>query len=101
MTLSSRRHVNRATNRKVLVVGDILLDTDIEGEVRRFCPDTPAPVVDVTQMHERAGGAGLAATLLDRPDIDVALATGFASDESSKRLTDLLANRLTTVAVVT
>jgi D-beta-D-heptose 7-phosphate kinase/D-beta-D-heptose 1-phosphate adenosyltransferase len=93
--------VNRARNRKVLVIGDILLDTDIEGDVRRFCPDTPAPVVDVTEMHERAGGAGLAASLLDRPGIDVTLATGLASDESSKRLTDLLANRLTTAAVVT
>jgi rfaE bifunctional protein nucleotidyltransferase chain/domain/rfaE bifunctional protein kinase chain/domain len=93
--------VNRSTNRKVLVIGDILLDTDIEGDVRRFCPDTPAPVVDVTQMHERAGGAGLAATLLDRPDIDVTLATGLAGDESSKRLTDLLANRFTTASVVT
>jgi rfaE bifunctional protein nucleotidyltransferase chain/domain/rfaE bifunctional protein kinase chain/domain len=101
MTLSSRRHVTRPANRKVLVVGDIVLDTDIEGDVRRFCPDTPAPVVDVTQMHERAGGAGLAATLLDRPDIDVTLATGVAGDETSKRLTDLLANRFTTVAVVT
>jgi D-beta-D-heptose 7-phosphate kinase / D-beta-D-heptose 1-phosphate adenosyltransferase len=99
--LRGGRHVNRSTNRKVLVIGDILLDTDIEGDVRRFCPDTPAPVVDVTQMHERAGGAGLAATLLDRPDIDVTLATGLAGDESSKRLTDLLANRFTTASVVT
>ncbi|HEY3001034.1 MAG TPA: PfkB family carbohydrate kinase [Kribbellaceae bacterium] len=87
--------------RRVLVVGDVLLDTDITGDVRRVCPDAPAPVVDVADAHDRAGGAGLAATLLARPGVTVTLATGLADDEPAKRLTALLTERLHTAAVVT
>jgi rfaE bifunctional protein nucleotidyltransferase chain/domain len=87
-------------NRRVLVIGDVLLDTDIDGDVDRVCPDAPAPVVDVRAVRERAGGAGLAATLLDRPGIDVTLATGFADDEPAKRLTALLGEHVRAVSVV-
>jgi len=29
----------------LVVIGDALLDRDLDGEVRRLCPDTPAPVL--------------------------------------------------------
>ena len=45
----------------VVVVGDILLDRDVEGVVNRLCPDSPVPVLDETTHVERPGGAGLAA----------------------------------------
>ncbi len=86
---------------RVLVVGDVLLDCDITGDVRRVCPDAPAPVVDVASVRERAGGAGLAATLLARPGVEVTLATGLGDDEPAKRLTALLHQRLTTHGLVT
>ena len=31
--------------RPVVVVGDALLDVDVEGTVDRLCPDAPAPVL--------------------------------------------------------
>ena len=51
------------TDRPLVVVGDALLDRDVEGRVRRLAPDAPVPVVDQTGMHVRPGGAGLAAAL--------------------------------------
>ncbi|MER7520302.1 D-glycero-beta-D-manno-heptose 1-phosphate adenylyltransferase [Streptomyces sp. NPDC126499] len=50
----------------LVVVGDLLLDEDIEGEATRLAPDAPAPVVDVAGVRRRAGGAGLAAVLAAR-----------------------------------
>lgn len=50
-------------NRQLVVVGDTLLDTDVEGHAHRLAPDAPAPVLDVTGEHHRPGGAGLAAVL--------------------------------------
>jgi rfaE bifunctional protein nucleotidyltransferase chain/domain/rfaE bifunctional protein kinase chain/domain len=47
----------------VVVVGDALLDVDIEGTAERLCPDAPAPVVEVRAENERPGGAALAAAL--------------------------------------
>ncbi|WBQ08310.1 PfkB family carbohydrate kinase [Kribbella sp. CA-293567] len=79
---------------RVVVVGDVLLDRDIEGDVRRVCPDAPVPVVDVDRTTERAGGAGLVATLLDRPGVSPHLVTAIADDEPGERLLGLLDRRL-------
>ncbi|MGH3808098.1 MAG: hypothetical protein ACRDRU_16040 [Pseudonocardiaceae bacterium] len=49
------------TGSRLLVFGDTLLDSDIEGTVGRLCPDAPVPVVDVQAQRWRPGGAGLAA----------------------------------------
>ena len=43
--------------RPVVVIGDALLDVDVEGTVDRLCPDAPAPVLAVTGEVARPGGA--------------------------------------------
>jgi D-beta-D-heptose 7-phosphate kinase / D-beta-D-heptose 1-phosphate adenosyltransferase len=42
---------------KVLVIGDIMLDRYIHGEVERISPEAPVPVIRHAQRYERAGGA--------------------------------------------
>src|ERR1700678_2978899 len=42
---------------RVLVVGDIMLDRYIHGEVERISPEAPVPVIRHAQRYERAGGA--------------------------------------------
>ena len=42
---------------KVLVIGDIMLDRYIHGEVERISPEAPVPVIRRAQRYERAGGA--------------------------------------------
>lgn len=87
----------------LVVVGDALLDVDVRGDVTRTCPDAPAaPVVDVGAVEERAGGAGLAATLAagdaDGPG-DVVLVTALCDDDEGHRLRARLAARLDVVAM--
>lgn len=43
--------------RKVLVVGDLILDRYIWGKVSRVSPEAPVPVVEVTADNYRLGGA--------------------------------------------
>ena len=50
--------------RPVVVIGDALLDVDVEGTVDRLCPDAPAPVLAVTGEQARPGAAGLTAALV-------------------------------------
>lgn len=76
--------------RRVVVVGDALLDRDVEGTVTRLCPDAPAPVLDERATVDRPGGAGLAALLASRQGVEVALVTAVADDASGARLTQLL-----------
>jgi bifunctional ADP-heptose synthase (sugar kinase/adenylyltransferase) len=47
----------------IAVIGDALLDRDLDGRAERLAPDAPVPVVDGLEPRDRAGGAGLAATL--------------------------------------
>ncbi|AGZ41595.1 PfkB family carbohydrate kinase [Actinoplanes friuliensis] len=79
-------------SRKLLVVvGDTLLDRDVDGHVRRVAPDAPAPVLDEDSRHDRAGGAGLAAVLAAAGgEHDVALITALAGDAGGARLSELL-----------
>jgi len=47
----------------LVVIGDALLDRDLDGRAERLAPDAPVPVLDALERRDRAGGAGLAATL--------------------------------------
>jgi D-beta-D-heptose 7-phosphate kinase / D-beta-D-heptose 1-phosphate adenosyltransferase len=75
---------------RVLVVGDVILDQDVHGRVRRIAPDAPVPVVEVERSVERAGGAALAAALLAGTGAGVQLATCLGDDEEGARLRRLL-----------
>lgn len=44
-------------NTRILVVGDIMLDRYIWGEVERISPEAPVPVVHAMHRNERPGGA--------------------------------------------
>ncbi|MFJ8595291.1 D-glycero-beta-D-manno-heptose 1-phosphate adenylyltransferase [Streptomyces sp. NPDC093598] len=66
------------------VVGDVLLDEDIEGVSTRLSPDAPAPVVDVTGDRRHPGGAGLAAALAARGGREVVLVTALGDDDASE-----------------
>jgi D-beta-D-heptose 7-phosphate kinase/D-beta-D-heptose 1-phosphate adenosyltransferase len=75
---------------RLVIVGDTLLDRDVDGSVRRVCPDAPAPVLDEESTSDRPGGAGLAALLSVGHGYDVVLVTALADDAGGARLTELL-----------
>lgn len=75
---------------RLLVVGDLLLDRDVTGEVRRLAPDAPVPVVDQGDVEERPGGAGLAALLAARDGHDVTLVAAVGDDAAGRRVAALL-----------
>ncbi|WP_435829737.1 PfkB family carbohydrate kinase [Micromonospora costi] len=76
----------------VVVVGDTLLDRDVEGVVNRLCPDSPVPVLDETEYVDRPGGAGLAAVFAAAQGAEVVLVTALANDAGGARLSALLAS---------
>ncbi|WP_136520109.1 PfkB family carbohydrate kinase [Cellulomonas telluris] len=82
----------------VVVVGDVVLDRDVEGRVDRLCPDAPAPVLDVTHVRESPGGAGLTA-LLAAEGARVTLVAPVADDDAGRRLRASLSRVLDVVAL--
>ncbi len=49
--------LNSLTGKKVLVVGDLIIDEYIWGDVSRMSPEAPVPIVDVRHETLRPGGA--------------------------------------------
>ena len=78
---------------RLTVVGDALLDRDVEGDVTRLAPDAPVPVVDHTHTAVRPGGAGLAAVLAAAVGHEVRLVTALADDAAGRELAAALAER--------
>lgn len=76
---------------RITVVGDVLLDVDLSGEATRLCPDAPVPVVDVSDVRRRAGGAGLVARMLAQDGHRVTLVTVLSDDDASLALERALA----------
>jgi rfaE bifunctional protein nucleotidyltransferase chain/domain/rfaE bifunctional protein kinase chain/domain len=76
--------------RRVAVVGDALLDRDVEGSVERLCPDAPVPVVDRRSERARPGGAALAAVLTPADGHAVTLVTALGDDSAGAELRQLV-----------
>jgi D-beta-D-heptose 7-phosphate kinase/D-beta-D-heptose 1-phosphate adenosyltransferase len=49
--------LGRFTGKTILVLGDLMLDQFIWGNVRRISPEAPVPVIDVTEETYRLGGS--------------------------------------------
>ncbi len=76
----------------LVVIGDALLDRDLDGRAERLAPDAPVPVVDAVERHDRAGGAGLAAALAAAAGHAVTLVCALGRDAAGARVRELLAD---------
>lgn len=72
--------IERIKDLPILVVGDVMLDRYIWGRVERISPEAPVPVVRVTKIEDRLGGAGNVARNLAMMGAKVGLA-GFVGDD--------------------
>src|SRR4051812_27087587 len=71
---------------RLTIVGDALLDRDVEGAVHRLAPDAPVPVVEHDHTTVRPGGAGLAAALAAAGGHEVRLVSALAPDAAGADL---------------
>ena len=75
---------------KVLVVGDIMLDRYIHGDVDRISPEAPVPVIRHAQRYERAGGAANVAMNLAGLGCQTFLGGFWGNDSEQKELSAIL-----------
>lgn len=50
-------YIDRFPDARVLVIGDIILDEYIWGDVSRISPEAPVPIVEIRKEEKRLGGA--------------------------------------------
>lgn len=58
MTLCSPEDVQSLIGRRVIVLGDVMLDTFVYGHCTRISPEAPIPVIRIERQDEMLGGAG-------------------------------------------
>lgn len=75
---------------KVLVVGDIMLDRYIHGDVDRISPEAPVPVIRHAQRYERAGGAANVAMNLSGLGCQAFLSGLWGNDAEQRELASIL-----------
>ena len=78
------------SNVRALVIGDVMLDRYLEGEVNRISPEAPVPVVRLAREWYRPGGAGNVAASLAGLGCRTTLAGASGADPESERLRQAL-----------
>ncbi len=76
--------------KKVLVIGDVMLDRYWFGEVNRISPEAPVPIAKVERTEDRPGGAANVARNIASLGGNVTLLTVVGPDEPAKTLQNLL-----------
>ena len=74
----------------VVVIGDVVLDRELIGQVDRISPDAPVPVLDVTTIRQTPGAAGLTAVLAATAGARVTLIAPIGDDPAGTVLSELL-----------
>lgn len=86
----ARTLFERAGGRRILVVGDLMLDEWIWGTVTRISPEAPVPVVAVGDHSFTLGGAGNVANNLRALNADVIFAGTVGNDAFAEHVRELL-----------
>ena len=81
---------HRFKDLKVLVIGDVMVDSYVYGKVERISPEAPVPVIDVTKREKRLGGAANVALNLKALGAHPIMCSVIGDDKSGKQLLNLL-----------
>ncbi|MEA3255808.1 MAG: PfkB family carbohydrate kinase, partial [Candidatus Altiarchaeota archaeon] len=73
--------LDRFRGKRILVLGDLMLDKFIWGDVSRISPEAPVPIVHVTSQSIKLGGAANAANNLKTLGAEVFIA-GVVSEDT-------------------
>ncbi len=87
------RIARRFKGKKILVVGDLILDHYIFGQAERISPEAPVPVVWARREEFKGGGAVNVAFNLVELGAKVSLCGVIGKDDFGKKLLNLIKNR--------
>jgi rfaE bifunctional protein kinase chain/domain len=90
MSLNSLPSKKDLLARRILVVGDVMLDRYWFGVVERISPEAPVPVLHVQCEQERLGGAANVALNIKKLGGQVTLLSMVGQDEPAQRLQAML-----------
>lgn len=88
------RHLAAFSGRTVLVLGDVMLDRYVHGDVRRISPEAPIPVLRARARRSVLGGAGNVAENAVALGASAILVGLVGDDDAAAEIADVLAGRI-------
>jgi D-glycero-beta-D-manno-heptose-7-phosphate kinase len=86
----TRQLLEQIARRRILVIGDVMLDHYIWGDATRISPEAPVPVVEISRDTYVPGGAANVALNCAALGASTTVAGYMAEDEAGRRLQSLL-----------
>ena len=87
--------------KKIMIVGDVMLDVYMKGKVERISTEAPVPIVSVTETFSRLGGAANVAQNLKSLGTKPILCSVIGNDDKSNELLNLMSEQsMTTSGIV-
>jgi len=77
------------SNKHLLLIGDVMLDAYIWGNVERMSPEAPVPVLDVKKREERLGGLANVALNLKELGARITVCSIIGDDHAGKKIIQL------------
>ena len=96
----ARALLKKMRGRRVIVLGDVMLDEFLWGSVARISPEAPVPVVEVTRQSYHLGGAGNVAANVSALGGAAVLAGIVGADAAAERLRQSLVEAAVQAALI-
>jgi bifunctional ADP-heptose synthase (sugar kinase/adenylyltransferase) len=84
---------------KIVIIGDLMLDRYLIGDVQRISPEAPVPVVEIRDETLRLGGAANVALNIKRLGDEPVLLGVYGHDSESNMFNSLLETGVSTFQI--
>jgi len=81
---------NQFGQQRILVVGDVMIDAYVRGNVQRISPEAPVPIVNLQKTEDRLGGAANVALNLASLGAQPILCAIVGDDRGGRTFSDIL-----------
>jgi rfaE bifunctional protein kinase chain/domain len=85
-----KSYFDKFNGKRILVIGDVMVDSYLRGKVTRISPEAPVPIVNLERQEDRLGGAGNVALNLVALGANPIICTVIGNDPQAELLRMLL-----------
>jgi bifunctional ADP-heptose synthase (sugar kinase/adenylyltransferase) len=82
--------IEQFSGKKVLIIGDVMVDAYIMGKVERVSPEAPVPIVNIESLDNRLGGAANVALNIQALGATPLLCTVIGNDKEGIEFLNIL-----------
>ncbi len=86
-----KKVVEQFKTKRILVIGDVMIDSYVRGTVNRISPEAPVPIVSLQKDEDRLGGAANVAINLVSMGATAIICSVIGNDKSGEKMVTLLA----------